>query len=104
MNGSPRRLAIGLCSAAALAAAAPAAAEADVWNGRGGTPPAAGAEVKPERFRAFTLDKSELRAGLTRALKAGAARPDRRPCSSFRRRPAACSASASTVRRRLLPR
>ncbi|HET6547001.1 MAG TPA: M12 family metallo-peptidase, partial [Solirubrobacter sp.] len=69
MNGSLRRLAVGLCSVAALAAAAPAAAQADVWNELGGTPPAAGAEVKPERFRAFTLDKGELRASLTRAPK-----------------------------------
>src|SRR5215203_3025412 len=69
MKGSVRRLMAGLCFGAALAATAPAAAQADVWNEVARTPSAAGAEVKPQRFRALTLDRGELRSDLASAPK-----------------------------------
>jgi hypothetical protein len=63
------RLSAGLVAAAALAAATPAAAQADVWEPVRGSLPTAGAEIKPERFEAFTLDEGELKAGLQDAGK-----------------------------------
>ena len=67
MKGSIRRLTVGLCFTAAVAAGAPAAAHADVWNELASTPSTAGAEIKPDRFRAFSVDKGRLRAGLAAA-------------------------------------
>src|SRR3954453_20316780 len=69
MRGSVRRLTAGLFATATLAAA-PAAAQAGVWDPVPGTPSPAGAAVKPDRFRAFTLDQSGLRADLAGAGKA----------------------------------
>src|SRR4051812_16972543 len=68
MMGSVRRATYGLCLATAIAIAAPAAAFAqsasDVWDPVAGTLPAsrggAAAEVKPDSYRAFTLDPSAL--------------------------------------------
>ena len=77
--GMRKRLTSGLCLGLAMAAAAPAVAGAqagsDVWDPvsgalpatRGGSP----ADIQPDRFRAFTLDQSELEAGLAAAPKAG---------------------------------
>src|SRR3954452_20209642 len=65
-----RRLTAGLFAGAALAAvAAPAAHAADVWDPVKGTPSPAGAEVKADRFKAFTLDDAALKADLRGAGK-----------------------------------
>src|SRR4051812_13168573 len=69
MTGSARRLTAGLFAIAALAAA-PSVAQAGVWDPVHGTPSAAGAAIKPDRFSAFTLDQSGLRADLAGASKA----------------------------------
>jgi hypothetical protein len=54
---------------------APAVAGADarsgVWDRVSAKLPSAGADIKPERFRAFTLDAAALRSGLASAPKAG---------------------------------
>src|SRR5690242_20836336 len=58
-----RRLTAGLIAVAALAAT-PAVAQAnDVWDPVA-SPSAANAAIKPERFKAFTLDQSALQADL----------------------------------------
>jgi len=67
------RLTAGLLTAAAVAAAAPAAAQADVWEPISGSVSAKNAEVKPERFKAFTLDESGLKAGLASSAKSRSA-------------------------------
>ena len=79
MRGSVQRAVYGLCVCAAVAVMTPAAAAAqapDVWDPVAGTPPAskggAPAEVQPERFRAFTLDKASLENHLDAAPQAGA--------------------------------
>src|SRR4051812_9981727 len=70
MRGSVRRLTAGLFATAAVAAAPGAAQAAGVWDPVNGTPSPAGAAVKPDRFRAFTLDQSGLRADLAGASRA----------------------------------
>src|SRR3954466_12085069 len=70
MRGSVQRLTAGLFATAALAAVPGAAQAAGVWDPVSGTPTSAGAAVKPDRFRAFTLDQSGLRAALAGASRA----------------------------------
>ncbi|HEX6020776.1 MAG TPA: M12 family metallo-peptidase, partial [Solirubrobacter sp.] len=65
---SRRRLLAGLCSSVAIVLGVPSTAQAaDAWTELTRTPSAAGAQVKPEQFRAFTLDHSSLRSTLARA-------------------------------------
>ena len=65
-----RRLTAGLFVSVALGVSAPAAAHAaDAWKDLARTPSAAGAQVKPTEFRAFTLDQSALRTSLRSAPK-----------------------------------
>ncbi|MDA0136201.1 M12 family metallo-peptidase [Solirubrobacter deserti] len=66
------RLTAGLLTAA-FVAAAPAVAQADTWEPA--PAPARGGEVKPERFKAFTLDERDLKAGLQVAAKSRGAAP-----------------------------
>ncbi|MDA0180215.1 M12 family metallo-peptidase [Solirubrobacter phytolaccae] len=56
-------------TAAAVAAAAPAAAHADVWEPITGKLSAKNAEVTPSSFKAFTLDTAGLKATLASAAK-----------------------------------
>ena len=67
------RLKAGLIAAAAMAAATPAAAQADTWEPVKGTPPAAGAQVDADRLKAFTLDLAQLKGELAGAQKAARA-------------------------------
>ena len=60
-----RRLTVGLCLAFA---AAPATAQADVWER---TKLPARADIAPDRYRAFTLDRGALERRLATAPKAG---------------------------------
>ena len=81
MKGSVRRLTAGLCLVAATAVTAPAVANADVsrnvWKAAPGTTPSAlksaRADIRPERFHAFSLDTARLTTGLAAAPKARSA-------------------------------
>src|SRR4051794_17957456 len=64
-----RRLTAGLFVGAAFVIAAPAAHAADAWDPVKGTPSSAGAEVHADKFKAFTLDSSALKADLAGATK-----------------------------------
>src|SRR5262245_26117759 len=64
-----KRLTAGLLAGAALAAVAPAAHAADVWDPVKGNLSAVGAEVNAASFKAFTLDQAALKAGLAGAAK-----------------------------------
>ena len=69
-------LSLGLAVVAAAPAVAGASAQSGVWdavsgnlpNTRGGSP----ADIRPDAYRAFTLDRAGLKAGLAGAPKAGA--------------------------------
>jgi len=77
--GKRKGLAAALCLGLAVAATAPAAAGAqarsDVWDAVPGSLPASKggspADIRPSSFRAFTLDRSGLDAGLKAAPKTG---------------------------------
>ncbi len=63
-----RRLTAGVCLSAALVMSAPSAAQAaDAWKELARTPSAAGAQVRPDQFRAFSLNHSSLRSALAGA-------------------------------------
>ena len=65
-------LGLGLTVAATVPAVAGASAQSGVWDEVAGKLPSSGADIKPDRYRAFTLDKAALRSGLASAPKAGA--------------------------------
>src|SRR3954453_20482175 len=76
MQGSMRRPVLGALAAVAVAFATPAAAQAQSdWDPVAGALPAtrggAAAEIKPEAYRAFTLDDAGLRADLDTARAVG---------------------------------
>ena len=65
-------LGLGLTVAATAPAVAGASAQSGVWDRVAGKLPSSGADIKPDRYRAFTLDEAALRSGLASAPKAGA--------------------------------
>ena len=84
MRGWVQRAVYGLCVCAAVAVMTPAVASAqapDVWDPVAGTPPATlggvPADIQPDSFRAFTLDRGALEGQPRRRAEGGSPAPAR---------------------------